>query len=277
MTRGEQILRILIKAHAYELKASSSRGEILKDEELTHFFENRWGTYSATHFSPPGETDTAHPAIVFVHGFRAQKEWYTWIGDCLAGQGYSALLFTVPSRKLPNPQMWSDGIRSAIDYLINKDGPLHDRICFEKIGVMGHSMGGLGGLMAGCQDHRIKCIVGLAPAVLPEHLSIPKEIYDIPTPIQLQIGSNDGLIHPENVKTFFSGLNSKQKNYIEIEGGNHMRFMDKTMTSVIGEYVSRSGALGRRFKDRRASISFEEQHSISGNGFVEWFNRCLKH
>lgn len=249
---------------------------MVKDGKPTHFFENKWGTYSAAHFYPPGESNITHPTIVFAHGLRAQKEWYSWIGDCLASQGYFALFFTVPSKKCLNPQQWSDGFRSAIDYLLSKKGSLYDKICPEKIGVMGHSIGGLGALIAGSEDPRIKCIVVLAPAILPERLSIPKEIYRFSIPIQFQIGSNDGIIPPENVKTFFNDLHSKQKSYVEIEGGNHMRFLDKTTISMIGEYVSRSGVLGRRLKDCRAKITFEEQHSISRNGFMEWFNHYLK-
>lgn len=246
-------------------------------EDVTHFFENKWGTYSATYFSPPEESNISHLTIVFAHGLGAQKEWYSWIGDYLAGQGYSAFLFTVPSKRLPNPEQWSDGIKSAIDYLLNKEGSLHDRIYPEKIGVMGHSMGGLGALIAAREDSRIKCIVGLAPAILPEVIrAIPKEGYSISTPIQLQIGSNDGLIPPENVKTFFDSLHSEQKSYIEIEGGNHMRFGDKTTVLMMGECMSRIGMLGRRFKDRKATITFEEQHSISRNHFMEWFNSYLK-
>jgi dienelactone hydrolase len=251
--------------------------EILKDEQVTPVYENKWGTYSVTHFSSTEESRKVHPAIVFVHGFHAKKEWYSWIGKCLVSQGYSALLLTVPQTKLPNPQQWSDGIKSAVDYLLSKESPVHDTISSEKIGVMGHSMGGLGALIAGSDDPRIKCIVSLAPAILPRRLSIPKEIYNILTPIQLQIGSNDGLIPPENVKTFFKSLNSKQKSYLEIKGGNHIRFLDKTTPSIIGEYLSRFGTLGRWFKDGRASITFEEQHAKSSNGFVEWFNRYLKH
>lgn len=247
----------------------------MKDKQLTHFFENRWGTYSVTYFSPPEESNTSRPTIIFVHGFRAKKEWYSWIGECLAGQGYLALLFTVPSPKLPNPHQWSDGIKSAIDYLLNDQSPLGNMICSEKIGAMGHSMGGLGALMAGSEDSRIKCIVGLAPAVLPHLLANPKEICNLSTPIQLQIGSNDGLIYHENVRAFFDSLNSVQKSYVEIKGGNHIRFMNNTMIARIGEHIS--GILGRQFKDGRASITFEEQHSISSNSFVEWFNHYLKH
>ncbi len=250
-------------------------GEIVKDERLDCFFENKWGTYSATQFSPLKESNITHPAIVFVHGLWAQKEWYSWIGDCLASQGYFAFLFTVPSKTVLNPRQWSDGIRSAIDHLLNEKS-LHDKICSGKIGVMGHSMGGLGALIAGSEDSRIKCIVGLAPAILPNFFSIPQEILRASIPIQLQIGSNDGIILPKNVKSFYNDLSSKKKSFIEIEGGNHMRFLDKTTISIMGEYMTRLGVLGGRLKDGEAKITYEEQHSISRNGFIEWFNHYLK-
>jgi len=249
--------------------------ETLNDGEQTHFFKNKWGTYSATLFSPPEEMNTTHPTIIFAHGYRAQKEYYTWIGDCLASQGYFALLFTVPSNRLPNPQQWSDGFGSAIDYLLSKEETLHESP--QKIGVMGHSMGGLGALLAGSEDPRIECIVGLAPATLPQHFPILREVYDIQIPILVQIGSKDGIVNPENVKAFFDQLHSKQKSYLEIQGGNHIRFGDRTAALVIGEYLIRLGALGRRFKDGRAGITFEEQHQLSSRSFLECFNQYLKH
>jgi predicted dienelactone hydrolase len=119
--------------------------------------------------------------------------------------------------------------------------------------------------------------VGLAPAVLPRLLADPEEIYNMSIPIQLQIGSEDGLIRPEDVKAFFNNLASEKKTYIEIKGGNHIRFMDRTAASIIGEYVTRFGTLGKQFKDRKANITFEEQHNISSSNFVKWFDHFLKH
>jgi len=248
----------------------------MKEVRLTHFFENKWGTYTTDLFYPPEEQNKIHPAIVFTHGLWAQKEWYNWIAEYLASQGYLTFLFTVPSRKCIDPQQWSDGIKSAIDYLLSGNNSLYKIIHPGKIGVMGHSMGGLGTLRAGSEDSRIKCIVGLAPAILPEHFPISKDIFDISIPTQLQIGSKDGIIPPENVKEFFINLQSKNKSFIEIEGGNHMRFLDKTTISTIGEYFTRLGLLGRQLKDGRAEITFEEQHNISSKGFMEWFNHYLK-
>lgn len=115
----------------------------MKEKRATYFFKNKWGTYSANFFAPL-KANATYGTIVFVHGFRAKKEWYSWIGECLANQGYSALLFTVPSSGLLDPYQWSDGIKSAIDYLLNKESALCDIVTSENIGVMGHSMGGLG-------------------------------------------------------------------------------------------------------------------------------------
>lgn len=180
----------------------------------------------------------------------------------------------MPSKLTVNPHQWSDGIISAIDHLLTEKS-VHYKICPGKIGVMGHSMGGLGSLIVGSQDSRIQCIVGLALAILPEYLSIPKEIFGISIPTQLQIGSNDGIIPPENVKDFID-LYSKKKRFIEIEGGNHMRFLNETTISKIGEHMTKFGMLGGLLKDNSAKITFEEQHTISSNGFLEWFNHYLK-
>ncbi|HZD44306.1 MAG TPA: alpha/beta hydrolase, partial [Methanomicrobiales archaeon] len=155
------------------------------------------------------------------------------------------------------------------------ENPLHNKISPEKIGVMGHSMGGLGALLAGYEDPRITCIVGLAPAVISSRFHTPKKIHALSTPVQVQIGSNDGLIPPETVKTFLDNLSAEQKNCVEIEGGNHTRFMDKTTVSILGEYLTRLGTLGRRFKDGKATITFEDQHVRSGTRFIEWFKEHL--
>lgn len=244
---------------------------------LSHAFENRWGTYTATYYPALDDSRSARPAIIFVHGFRAKKEWYSWIGELLANEGYSALLFTVPAADIPDPFQWSDGIKSAIDYLAGGKSPLHGGTGIEKVGVMGHSMGGLGALIAGSEDPRIRCVVGLAPALMPEFTTIPKRIYDIPAPVQLQIGECDGLIPPKDVKAFFESLNSPEKEYLEIKGGNHLRFTDRAAVSMMGEYLSRFGMIGRQLKDCKARITFDEQHRISGEKFIEWFDRHLKH
>jgi len=75
--------------------------------ELPHFFENRWERIGLLIFLLR-RIELRASNDHFCTRIRAQKEWYGWVGDCLARQGYSALLLTVPSPGLPNPQQWSD-------------------------------------------------------------------------------------------------------------------------------------------------------------------------
>ncbi len=96
------------------------------------------------------------------------KELYTWVADSLVNQGYVTLLFTVPNNLLFEPHQWSDGFESAIDYLLNEK-ILAARIDPERIGVIGHSMGGLGALIAANKNACIKSVVGLAPANIATH------------------------------------------------------------------------------------------------------------
>jgi dienelactone hydrolase len=165
------------------------------------------------------------------------------------------LLFNVPSRFSFNPWQWPDGIRSAIDYLSCQSSDLID---LNRIGAMGHSMGGLGVLIAGSLDSRIKCAVCLAPPVHVNLFYLPKRFG---IPIQLQIGIRDKLVPAEKVKAFYADLSAVEKEIVEISGGNHVQFMDLPLGG---------------FLDNRATVSVKEQHSASGRGFITWFDRYLK-
>jgi predicted dienelactone hydrolase len=240
-------------------------------------FENKWGVYKATIYCPL-EQHISHPVVVFAHGFAAWKGLYKWVAESLMSQRYTALLFTVPNHFRIEVRQWSDGIRSAIDYLFSKENPLSDVICTEKVGAMGHSMGGLGALIAASEDSRINCVIGLAPAILPKYrlfLPIPRQVYEISIPIQIQIGSKDGIIAPKDVRAFYDDLSSKDKSLIEIQGGNHIRFIDKGKTAKVGKYMMPIGIMKGYFRDGTPEISFEEQHSISCNNFLECYRQHL--
>ena len=237
------------------------------------FFENKWGIYNSTVYYPEGLEN--QPIVIFAHGFSAWKELYIWVANSLVNQGYITLLFTVPNIFLIKPHQWSDGFKNAIDYILNEK-TFSGRVNVEKIGAMGHSMGGLGALIAASEDQRIKCIVGLAPGVLPRFLKRHKEALNIHIPVQVQIGSKDKIVHSEHVKAFYDNLISDKKSFIEIPGGNHIQFTDKKNITVIGGSLAVLMGSDRQLVDKEPKISFEEQQSISRNNFLAWFNDCFK-
>jgi predicted dienelactone hydrolase len=240
---------------------------------LNCFFENKWGTYNATIYYLE-ELDN-RPVVIFAHGFAAWKELYTWVADSLVKQGYVTLLFTVPNMLRIRPHQWSDGFKNAIDYILGEK-TLSRRVDFEKIGAMGHSMGGLGALIAASEDPRIKCVEGLAPGVLPIFLKRHKEALSVLLPVQVQIGSEDKIIYPEYVKAFYDHLVSEKKSYIQIPGGNHIQFTDKRNITVIGDSLGALAGSERHLTDGPPKISFEEQQSISRNNFSAWFDDCFR-
>jgi len=86
-------------------------------------------------------------------------------------------------------------------------------------------MGGLGALMAGSEDPEYSVLLVWLQQYCPSFCRFRRNLY-YSTPIQLQIGSNDGLIPPET-SDLLSRLNSKQKSYVEIKGGNTCGFWTK--------------------------------------------------
>ena len=247
--------------------------KLVQESSLDFTFQNEWGINTATIHYPIKEEIKPHPIVIFIHGFAAWKELYTWIANSLVSNGFGALFLTVPNRYGIDPIQWSDCIKGAINYLGN-DSKTVEKVDNRKIGVMGHSMGGLGALLAASQDTRIKCIVGLAPAILPRYLPIPKEVFTLLIPIQIQIGDKDRIIPLNNVRKFYSTLYSMKKDLVEISGGNHIQFIDKKIR-IMGEKTIKSEVFKRFLRGGTAEISFEEQHAISERNYLRWLKTWI--
>lgn len=184
------------------------------------------------------------PAVIFAHGFLACKEWHTWIGKYLARSGYVALLFTVPDRFSTDVQLWVNGIKGGMECLarLNDDSYyLSNMINMSRLGVMGHSMGAMAAIIAASSDPRIKVVVSLAaPYMKDEHYDdeyaeelrvnidwdcVLSASHNISIPVQFQVGSLDAFA-ANNAETYFKAANSSLKEFITIEGGNHVQYLD---------------------------------------------------
>jgi dienelactone hydrolase len=145
--------------------------------------------------------------------------------------------------------------------------PIFDAVDNETRGAIGLSMGGGGCVEAtGTSDISIDAAVALAPAGLPTVLSAAR---NITVPLQLQVGTDDGLVPPASVLQMYTKYlsNSTVKEYLTISGGNHIGFID--------EFYAR---IGQRFGiDNPPGITVEQQHNISLKYFTAWFQYHLKH
>ncbi len=260
-------------------------GDHILDEEHGHFPIDIY--YPAISGNPvhPDKGGAPYPAVVFTHGFGASKEYYSWIGNLLAEQGFVISIFTTPNPLSINIWQYVAGIKLSIDYLEEKckvkEDILHELIKKESIGVMGHSFGAGAAIIAGSEDKRIKAVVALAPpgriqqerlgwfgdliaksGIIQNPIDIIEDSANIlSSPIQIHVGSCDRLCPPTDIYRYYEAAKGP-KDFQIIEGGNHVQFSDYDLTF-------------RGLLDNGSQITLEQQQEISLKNFLTWFNKYL--
>jgi pimeloyl-ACP methyl ester carboxylesterase len=128
-------------------------------------------------------------------------------------------------------QQWADSLKDGITYLIAQNTAPSSKLygmISGVFGVIGHSSGADGALLAAAQDTRISAVIAqAATSPLSDSYSIP--VYGnaslITAPVQLQIGSADLIVAPSDCEHFYPVLKSP-KEFVEITNAGHMSFMD---------------------------------------------------
>jgi predicted dienelactone hydrolase len=244
-------------------------------------FHNKWGTNRITAYFPSIESgknvarglpSAPYPAVVFAHAFAADKQFYKWIGNSLASSGYVACLFNVPGTIGTAINQWTDGISDCIAYLdelsTSETSVLKGMVDQDRIGAMGHSMGGAAAIEAAAKNTRIKATVALAPAnsklgsyVFAEAVDAAKSVE---VPVQIQVGSQDRITPKDLVHQYYVNIPGvAAKEYVEINGGTHIEFTDGI--NILVPYFDLAGTLG-----------LDRQHQISNFFFAAWFEYFLR-
>jgi dienelactone hydrolase len=214
-------------------------------------FGNSWGTslvtvyYPATSSGAPDPSGAPYPAVIFAGGSLTINEFYTWVGNLLAPNGYVVALVQVPDVIGSDYQQWADSIKDGITYLegLNSGSSTLAGMISGVFGAAGHSSGADGVLLAAAQDSRISAVVAQAPT---SPLSDPasQKVYDtaglITAPVQIMAGSDDLLVDPSDSQHFYPVL-KPPKEFVEIRGAGHLSFtdihLDSTGVSTIEKYM----------------------------------------
>jgi len=217
------------------------------------------------------------PVIIFGGGSFGAKEFYDWVGEFLSANGYIVATYTVPNLFDGNDYMqWANSISECIDYITiknNSRGDLSNKCDLDKIGVAGHSSGANGAFLAYPKDKRIKSIVALAPGypdlpgnpdMLPLWELISNSSKDVDIPVQLQVGSEDGITTPMGSVRHFEQLLGDKELY-KIQGGCHVYFMDEGIVSMIATL----------FESSTPTIKHSYQLEVSKAKMLEWFEIYL--
>ncbi len=114
-------------------------------------------------FAPP------YPGVVIMHGGAANQEMYWWAAEGLAEAGYMVLTVNIARTDNGHYQATKDGL----DWLLSAQNPHRGELDGDRIGLAGHSAGGVAVSRLGQEDPRVDAIAswdraqsGLMPANL---------------------------------------------------------------------------------------------------------------
>jgi predicted dienelactone hydrolase len=205
-------------------------------------------------------THQKYPLILFSHGFMGCPKQSSFLTKALADHGYivvaprhkdatcgdgdkTKFLASLPSIVFPNhpdvsfdyPQNWSDkteqsrrdDMEAALAYAL-RDPELAPYIDQNKIGLMGHSLGGytvlgLAGAWPSWKDKRFKAVLAMAPYLTP--YTSHDGLKNITIPVMYQVGSKDDLTRPWHILGGYY-MTQGRKFYEEFGGAGHFDWTD---------------------------------------------------
>ena len=112
-----------------------------------------------------------YPGIVIMHGGAANQEMYLWAAEGLAESGYMVLTVNIGRTADTHYQATKDGL----DWLVSRRNPYRRQLNARRIGLAGHSAGGVAVSRLGQEDRRVDAIVSWDRAQsgeMPEGLKI---------------------------------------------------------------------------------------------------------
>ena len=104
---------------------------------------------------PPGigAHDPPYPGVVIVHGGAASQEMYLWAAEALAEAGYMVLTFSIGRTESTH----YEDAKAALEFLLSN--PRAAELDRTRLGLAGHSAGGVAVSRLGQEDERVDGIV----------------------------------------------------------------------------------------------------------------------
>jgi dienelactone hydrolase len=169
----------------------------------------------------PARADRPRPVVLFVHGFWVGPEVYRRTAENLATRGYAVAMFDQFDRSTNDLPGWVAGARLALDTL-ERAPALKGQLDLERLGVMGHSYGGMTTLGVAAVDSRVKAAVALAPGAqsAEELMRFARSIQDVPV---LVITTENDTTCPGDAwgRVAWDAIPSTKKLYVEVARGDH--------------------------------------------------------
>jgi predicted dienelactone hydrolase len=170
--------------------------------------------------TPPDLAKAPYPVSVFAHGYLGPPLVYDTLNTHIASWGYVVIATASEVTALVNQTRYVEDILRCAQYVQEQstEGTFKGMVN-DKVGLVGHSMGGGAILRAAKVDPTVKCLVGLAAA------ANQTTAEGVNTPTRLIVGTNDTVVPSSTAFQQWEGLTGPRQIY-EIIGGTHCGFID---------------------------------------------------
>lgn len=184
------------------------------------------GFGGGTVYFPTDTSQGTFGAVAISPGFTELQLAISWLGPRLASQGF--VVITIDTLGVFDfPDARADQLLAALDYLTNTSS-VRARIDRNRLGVMGHSMGGGASLSAANKRPALQAAIPLAGWHLTKNWSNVR----VPT---LVVAAQNDLIAPTNDHSlpFYNSLpNSPGKAFLELRGAGHNQTNSPDVTTA---------------------------------------------
>lgn len=123
------------------------------------------GFGSGTIWYPVGTNEGPFAAVAVMPGYLGNESSMNWVGPRLASNGFVVITIQ-PNSIYEQPSSRADELTAALATIVsqsNGSSPISGLVDGNRTGVMGHSMGGGGALLAARDDGSIDAAIPLAP------------------------------------------------------------------------------------------------------------------
>ena len=212
-----------------------------------------------------------YPGLVFAHGFLATPLLYSGNGQQLATWGYVVAMPDFADERL---EARVSDARWLLTYLeeetLSPDSLLHGMIDPDRLGIVGHSLGGLTTLVVAARDARVQAAVALDPVNPPLFLNISAwnaegEGGALTAPVLVLAAPAQTCNYFANYEGVYPLLGAQHKAKLVVSEGNHCDFMQTSSA------VPRDAC----YRICRGEFS-EDRVALAGRYSIAWLNYYLR-
>jgi dienelactone hydrolase len=186
------------------------------------------GFGAGTIYYPTDTSQGTFGAVAVVPGFTGTQSSISWLGPRLASQGF--VIFTIDTNsRFDFPSSRADQLKAALDYLVNTSS-VRTRIDRNRLGVMGHSMGGGGSLEAANERPSLQAAIPLTG------WHSTKNFSGVQVPSLVVGAENDSTasVSAHSIPFYTSMSSTLDKAYLELNNASH--FAPNSSNTTIARY-----------------------------------------